>query len=302
MLWFRNIQIYRLSADHALTAESINDLLAKRPFFSCGSQDLMTQGWIAPAAHMPESMAYPYQDTVLVMLKTEEKLLPGSVIKQTADSRVQEIEARENRKVGKREIKELRERITEELLPRAFTRSRTTRALIDLANNLVLVESASAAKAEVTLSLLREALGSLPTRLIQTNTTPQTAMTVWLESSDAGLFDLGQDVELRAPGEDGPIARLVKQPLMGEEIAQHLSSGKLVTKMALSWNDRIALQLTDKMELKRVAMLEALQDDFKNADAADKAALFDSGLALFVGETRALVPDLLEALGGEQPA
>ncbi|MDR3426409.1 recombination-associated protein RdgC [Silvimonas sp.] len=300
MLWFRNIQIYRLSPDHTLTADGISASLAKRPFFGCGSQDLMTQGWIAPAAHMPEVMAYPFQDAVLVMLKTEEKLLPGSVIKQTADSRVAEIEARENRKVGKREIKELRERVTEELLPRAFTRSRTQRALIDLRNNLVLVESASAGKAEQLLSLLRESLGSLPTRLIQTNTTPQTAMTVWLESADAGVFDLGQDVELRAPGEDGPIARLVKQPLMGEEIQQHLSSGKLVSKMALSWQDRIALQLTEKMELKRVAMLDALQDDFKNADAEDRAALFDSGLALLVGELRTLVPELLEALGGEQ--
>ena len=302
MLWFRNLQIYRLAPDHALTPESISSSLEKRPFVPCGSSDMMSQGWIPPAAHEPEHYAYPWQNAVLVMLKTEDKLLPGAVIKQVTESRVSEIEARENRKVGKREIKELRERIVDELLPRAFTRARTQRAIIDLQQGLVLVESASASKAEQLLSLLRESLGSLPTRLLQTQTTPQTAMTLWLESADAGVFDLGQDVELKYPGDDGAIARLVRQPLAGDEISQHLTAGKLVTKMALSWQDRVAFQLTEKMELKRVAMMDTLQDEMKDADAADREALFNTGLTLLLGELRNLVPQLIEALGDEMPA
>lgn len=262
----------------------------------------MSQGWIAPAAHAPEQFAYPWQDAVLVMLKTEDKLLPGAVIKNAADARVAEIEARENRKVGKREAKEIRERIVDELIPRAFTRSRTQRALIDLQAGLVLVESASASKAEELLSLLRESLGSLPTRLLQTQTTPQTAMTLWLESGDAGEFDLGQDVELRVPGDDGAIARLVRQPLSGDEIQMHLSAGKLVTKIAVSWQDRVAFQLTEKLELKRVAMMDTLEEEMKDSDAADKEALFNAGLTLLLGELRQLVPTLITALGDEIPA
>ncbi|KPC49781.1 recombination-associated protein RdgC [Amantichitinum ursilacus] len=302
MLWFRNLQIYRLAPDHALTAQNISSALEKRPFVPCGSSDLMSQGWIAPAAHAPEQYAYPWQDAVLVMLKTEDKLLPGAVIKNAADARVAEIEARENRKVGKREAKEIRERIVDELIPRAFTRSRTQRALIDLQAGLVLVESASASKAEELLSLLRESLGSLPTRLLQTQTTPQTAMTLWLESGDAGDFDLGQDVELRVPADDGAIARLVRQPLSGDEIQMHLSAGKLVTKIAVSWQDRVAFQLTEKLELKRLAMMDTLEEELKDSDAADKEALFNAGLTLLLGELRQLVPTLITALGEEMPA
>ncbi|TJZ65013.1 recombination-associated protein RdgC [Chitiniphilus eburneus] len=302
MLWFRNLQLYRLAPDHALSADSIADCLAKRPWMPCGAMDLSTQGWVPPAPHAPELYAYAQQDAVLVALKTEEKILPAIVVKQEAEYRIAQIEAEEHRKVGRKEAKELRERVADELLPKAFTRSRVQRAIIDLQAGLVIVDAAAASKAEQLLSALREVLGSLPARLIDTQTTPQTAMTLWLESADAGDFDLGQDTELRAPGDDGAIARFVRQPLDSDEVKQHLGAGKLPTRLALSWEDRIAFQLTERLELKRVTMLDVLHDEIKDADAADQAAIFDGGLALTVGELRKLVPTLIEALGGETAA
>ena len=122
MLWFRNLQIYRLNPDHALSADSIASELAKRPFVPCGSMDMESCGWVPPARHAPEEFALTRQDAVLVSLKTEEKVLPAAVIKDELDVRVQHIEAEENRKVGRKEQKELKDRITDELLPRAFFR------------------------------------------------------------------------------------------------------------------------------------------------------------------------------------
>ena len=300
MLWFRNIQLYRLAVDHALAAATIDAALAKRPFMPCGPSDLQTSGWVAPAAHAPDLLAYAWQNTVLVQLRAEEKILPGAVIKRETAKRVAEIEARENRKVGRREQKEMRELIISELLPRAFTRQSDTRALVDLQNNLVLVDASSPAKAELLLSLLRESLGSLPTRILQTHTTPQTAMTLWLESADAGAFDLGQDCAMAYPGDDGAKAKLTRQPMSGDEVQQHLTAGKLVTQLALSWQDRVAFVLTEKLELKRLSMMDTLQDEIRGADAADAEALFNTGLTLMLGEARQLVPTLIDALGGEQ--
>ncbi|GHD63600.1 recombination-associated protein RdgC [Jeongeupia chitinilytica] len=302
MLWFRNLQLYRLAPDHALALDSIGDSLAKRPWVPCGSNDQMSQGWIAPARHAPDLKAYGYDDAVLVTLKTEEKLLPASVVKEETEERIARIEAEENRKVGRKEAKELRERVAEELLPKAFSRSRSQRALIDLRLGLVLVESASATKAEQLLSTLRETLGSLPTRLVNTQVTPETAMTLWLESADADEFDLGQDTELRAPGDDGAITRLARQPLDTAEVKQHLENGLLASKLALAWDDKLAFQLTDKLEIKRLTMLDVLQDELKDMDAADQGAIFDSSLALTVGTLREFVPALIRALGDELPA
>ncbi|WP_035052829.1 recombination-associated protein RdgC [Andreprevotia chitinilytica] len=302
MLWFRNLQLYRLAPDHTLTEKTIADALAKRPWMPCGTHDLNSQGWVPPTRFAPDLMTWARDEMVLVTLKTEEKILPGAVIKEEAEERIGKIEAEENRRVGRKEAKDIRERVTEELIPKAFTKSRSQRALIDLKAGLILVESASAAKAEQLLSLLRETIGSLPTRLIQTQTTPQTAMTLWLENPEATDFDLGQDAELREPGDGGAVARLTRQTLDTPEVKQHLETGKLVAKLALSWQDKMAFQLTEKLEIKRLTMLDVLQDELKNADAGDQQGLFESSFALTVGELRQFVPALIEALGSEMAA
>lgn len=301
MLWFRNIQAYRLAKGHGITASEIAEKLARKPFLPCGSHELFSQGWIAPATHAPDLFTADYQGAVLVCLKTEEKLLPAGVIRQQAEVRIQQVEATENRKVGRREAREIRERIAEELTPRAFVRARYQRALLDLEQNWVWVESGSAAKAENLLSMLRETLGSLPTRLLDTQTSPQTAMTLWLQEGAPVPLALDADCELRFPGEGGAIARLTRQPLEEEEIKQHLLAGKLATRLGLVWEDRIAFQLLENLALKRLSMLDVLQEQIEDVSAEDQAALFDASLALMVGELRAFFPALIEVLGGETP-
>ncbi len=299
MIWFRHLQIYRLAPDHGLNAEKIATDLARRPHISCGSQDLFSQGWVPPAPHMPDLYAVAQGGAVLVCLKTEEKILPSSVVKQQAEERIAQIEAEENRKIGRREAKEMREQITMELLPRAFVKTGRQRALIDLQQNLIIVESGSAAKAENLLSILRETIGSLPSRLIQTQVTPQTAMTNWLESGAPAPFALDADCELKFPGDGGAVARFSRQNLDADEVKQHLASGKLATRLGLEWQERIAFQLTEKLEIKRLTMLETLQENIKDMDAHDQAALFDASLALAIGEWREFIPALIETLGGE---
>lgn len=302
MLWFRNIQAYRLAPKHGITPDEIADKLATKPFLPCGSHDLFSEGWIAPASHAPDLMTAAYQGVVLVCLKTEEKLLPASVVRQQAEQRIEQIECSENRKVGRREAKEIRERVAEELTPRAFVRARYQRALLDLENDWVWVESGSASKAENLLAVLRETLGSLPTRLLDTQTSPQTAMTLWLEEGAPAPFALDADCELRFPGEGGAVARMTRQSLENDEVRQHLQAGKVATRLGLVWDERIAFQLLENLALKRMTMLDILQEKIEDADAEDQAALFDTMLALQVGELRAFFPALVEALGGETAA
>ena len=101
MLWFRNLQSYRLAADHGLSPDTIATALEKKPFLPCGSQDLFSQGWVPPASHMPDLYAVSSQGAVLVCLKTEEKLLPAAVVRQQADERIARIEAEEGRKLNR---------------------------------------------------------------------------------------------------------------------------------------------------------------------------------------------------------
>lgn len=74
--------------------------------------------------------------------------------------KVDEIEAQQMRKVYKKERDQLKDEIVQTLLPRAFIRRSSTFAAIAPSLGLILVDSASAKKAEDLLSTLREALGS----------------------------------------------------------------------------------------------------------------------------------------------
>lgn len=299
MIWLRNFIAYRIASDFTITAEEIESALAKRTFIAPGSQDLFSQGWIQPATHAPDLFSLSANGAVLVALRTDEKILPAAAIRLQADERIKKIEAEEIRKIGRREAKEMREAIVMELLPRALVKSGTQRAIIDLREGFVFVEAGSSAKAENLLSILRETIGSLPTRLIQTQTTPQTAMTNWLESGAPQPFALDADCELKFPGDGGAVARFTRQNLDTDEIRQHLATGKLATRLGLEWNERISFTLTEKMEFKRLQMLDVLQESIEQADAHDQAALFDASFALTLGELRALLPAVIDVLGGD---
>ncbi|WP_374352964.1 recombination-associated protein RdgC [Chitinimonas sp.] len=300
-MWFKNLLLYRLTDLSKLDFAKLDSELQKRPFAPVGQLDRLTAGWIAPARHAPDIFAYPNNGSWLISLKTEEKLLPSSVVKEMAEERIADIESKELRKIGKKEAKEIRERVAEELLPRAFSRSRVLRALVDPETGWIWVDSASAAKAELLIQFLRETLGSLPTKLPQTQLDPVTAMSTWLEHNAPGNFTLDADCVLKAPGEGGAQVTCRRHDLGSEEVQMHLKSGKLVTQLALSWDDRIAFVLTEKLEIKRLQFLDLLQDQIKDANADDAAALFDASLTLMVMEGRNLASAVIEALGGELP-
>ena len=47
-MFFKNLQLYRLSPKRPITAESLHEQLAKKPFHPCGTQDFESGGWVAP--------------------------------------------------------------------------------------------------------------------------------------------------------------------------------------------------------------------------------------------------------------
>jgi recombination associated protein RdgC len=297
MQWFRNIQIYRLPTDYRPpTGEALNQQLAQKAFKGDSNRDT-THGWIAPAPHAPDLLAYPQQGAVLIRLQTEDKLLPSSVVKQFVDDKVVDIEARDHRKVGKKERRELMEQTRQELLPRAFSRQRSTMAIVDLQHHFVMVDSANATRAEALLSALREALGNFPARLIHTTLSPTLAMTNWLEYGAPPNFTLDTQCELREAKDTGAIVRYQRQNLDSDEVKNHLNAGKIATQLAMSWGDKITFILTDKLALKRISMLDLLADTLP--DGEEKAGLFDASLTLMLGECRLLLPELLAALGNE---
>lgn len=296
-MWFRNLRLYRLPQGFDLDAAALEKALAALPLTRCGGLDMVSRGWVY--ARDEGEFVHVVDRHWLLALGVEQKLLPTTVIRQEAQDRAAKIEAEQGRKVGRKELRDLRDRVTEELLPRAFTRRRTTWCWIDPAGGWLVIDAGSDARAEEVLETLNKSLSGIALRPLQTQVSPVSAMTGWLAEDDppAG-FTIDQDLELRAAAEGQSAIRYVRHALEGEEIRAHITAGKIATKLALTWNDRISFVLTDKLQIKRLAFLDILLEQAEqDAETADEQ--FDVDFALMSGELSRLLADLVLALGGE---
>jgi len=297
-MWFKNLTVYRLPENWSLSAAELEDRLAGRPLQPCGAFDMQSRGWVH------SSVAQRYVHTTngqhLIALGVEQKLLPSSIIKQVTTERAQELEQQQGYPVGRRQLRELRERVTEELRARALTRRRVTRGWIDPKHGWFIVDAAGGARADEFVETLRDTLGSLPVQFLETERSPQASMAAWLMLGDAPLrFVLDQDLELQAVDATKATVRYVRHPLEGKEIQAHLNSGKFVTRLGLTWNDRVSLVLTDKLAIKRVQFLGISKDKEDGESELTPEEQFDIEFALMAGELAHLLHELTQALGGE---
>lgn len=141
-MWFKNLQIYRLPANWAMTAEKLAEYLAPQAFSPCTSNELLRQGWVSPRDN--GQLVHTVNRQMLLCLQTEKKLLPASVINQVAKAKAAELEEAQGFAPGRKAMKELKERVADELLPRAFGILACTFAWIDPVNGWLVVDAASA--------------------------------------------------------------------------------------------------------------------------------------------------------------
>ena len=300
-MFFKNLQIYRFTRPLEQDTDTLERNLEEFKFKPCGSQDISKLGWVFPMGKSGSMYTHLAVKQILICLKKEEKMLPAGVIKDQLNERVEAIELEQGRALKKKEKDSLKEDIMMQLLPRAFSRTSQTFAWIDPETEMLYVDASSARKAEELISLLRKTLGSLPVVPIQLKNQADVIMTDWLtEGNIPANFALEDEAELCSALEGGGIIRCKQQDLLSDEIKNHLSADKFVTKLALCWADSISFIIGEEFALKRIKFADVLQEQNEDIDKDDFAARFDADFALMTGEIKQLIPAVLEAFGGEQ--
>lgn len=294
-MWFKNLKLFRLSNTWNWTAEQIDTFLAKERFVSSGAAAPTASGWTPPREE-DARFAYTVDRQILCAFRSEKKLLPASVINQFVKQRAIELEEQQGFKPGRKQLRDLKEEVTNALIPRAFSLTRDTRVWIDPINHWLIIDTASASKAEEILSALGKAIYPFPVEPIQVTLSPAVAMTQWLTSSEAPAnFTIDQDAELRAGGDQAAAIRYVKHALDSVDIEKHIQSGKQCTRLALTWHDKVSFVLTETLDVKRVVPQDIL-DEAKQLVPTNEAEKFDGEFTLMCAELNALLAGLLEAL------
>ncbi|OAT48512.1 DNA recombination-dependent growth factor C [Proteus hauseri ATCC 700826] len=300
MLWFKNILVYRLNKEIALSMDELEQQLASLAFTPCSSQDMTRTGWVSPMGDRGDAFIHVAGKQVMLCARKEDKILPATVIKQAVQEKVEKLEGEQGRKLKKMEKATLKDEVVHTLLPRAFSKFSQTFLWLDLEKQLIIIDSGSSKRAEDNLALLRKTLGSLPVVPLNFNESVELKMTEWVRSGElpAG-FSLMDEAELKAVLEEGGVIRCKKQELVSDEIATHIEAGKFVTKLSIDWEERLQFMLCDDGSIKRIKFSETLREQNDDIDKADFAQRFDADFVLMTGELSALIERVTEVLGGE---
>ncbi|WP_372659672.1 recombination-associated protein RdgC [Hydrogenophaga sp.] len=296
---FKNVTIYRIAPGWDATLESMEAALDAARFVPCGATQDKSVGWVEPRGEAHGPLVESVAGQRILKLRIETKGVPGSVVREKAQEEADHIEATTGRKPGKKETKALREEALLTLLPQAFARQSQVWIWMDLKNGWLVTDASSQGKTDEVITALVRAFDQLSVTLLQTEVTPQTAMTQWLSATSSdewpGGFSVERECELKSGDEEKSVVKFTRHNLATDEVRQHIVEGKLPTRLALSWEGRIGFVLTEAMQLKKLSFLEGVFDG--RPDEGESG--FDTDVALTTGELTQLIPAMIEALGGE---
>ena len=293
---FKNASVYKIAPGWETQSASIEESLQSGHFVVCGPSQELSIGWIPPRGEANGPLLESVAGQWILKLMVETRALPASVLNRKTAERVAQIEAATGRKPGKKETSDIKDDLRLELLPMAFTKQSSVQVWINHEDQYILVDAASLARADEVVTLLVQTLPGLAISLVNTKVAPSTAMAEWLVTQEAPAgFSVDRECELKAPDESKAAVRYTRHRLDTDEVKQHVESGKIPTSLALTWNDRISFVLTEDLQLKKLSFLEGVFEGSNNG----KDDGFDADVAIATGELRKMLPDVLEALGGE---
>jgi recombination associated protein RdgC len=300
-MWFKNLQLYRLTTPFTLTAAQLNEQLAKAIFRPCGALDMFGYGWVSPLGHPEGELVHAGNGYFMLCAQREDKVLPATVIRDVVKIKAAAIEEEEGRPVRGKRRTELKEAVIQELLPRAFTYTTLTYAYLAPREGWLIVDTANLRKADQLTSYLRRTLGELTLTAPKVNTAPGAVMTGWLRGDDIPAdLTIDDECELQDKKEGGGSARFKRQDLTGDEVGVHLQSGKQVVRLAVTWDERLSVILGDDLSIKRLKFGDLIQEQRQDIQAEDANAEFDADFAIMTLELSRFLPRLLEWFGGEE--
>ncbi|HJD44096.1 MAG TPA: recombination-associated protein RdgC [Candidatus Paenalcaligenes intestinipullorum] len=297
-MWFKNLRIFRLNPAWKTDTAQLEDVLSQHAFQPGTSQDPSSLGWVPPQEN--GALVHELNGQLLLSVRFEKKLLPSTVVNQVTRAKAKDLEAEQGYKVGRKQMRELKEDVITELLPKAFSIQRDTSIWIDPINHWLVIDAAAAATADEIMGLIAKTLDPFPVLPLYTEQSPAAAMTAWLVADEAPVnFTIDQDTELRSTSESRAVVRYVRHSVDIEEVRKHIEQGKQCTRLALTWADKLSFVLTDGLEVKRLAPLDILTEQADTALVNEEES-FNSDFAIMSAELNQMLNDLVAALGGEK--
>lgn len=292
---FKSALIYQFTDDHcAPSQEQLEAALAEHECVPLMMHETTRSGFTRVHA---DKFTFQLDGFTLFAVMTRSKDIPSSTLAAEFRKRRAAIEEQSGRWMSTKEKAVLREDIITDLLPRAFVTEKITQAYIDHANNMIVIDTSSASRAEDVTCLLRKAIGTLPIRSWFPDCDPRYVLTDWLKKKK--LPDgFGQGYAVHLDSRDSGEAKLKDISLDSEEVQTHLNNDRMVSKIALKF-DEVEFNLSDWMQITGIKPTDTYKTRLEGEDHDERLA---SELTLFSAWLLKLKAAIDAAMGDEVAA
>ncbi len=183
----------------------------------------------------------------VMAVQFNERILPGKVRDEKLQAEVTRLEAREGRKVGKKEYAQLRQQVEFELLPKAFIRRTVVPVLFykhALGTQIMLVCTSSQKRADDAVGVLRGVFGDdlMPWK-IETESSVSGVLTTLASNGNAdpdeeALLHFSPLDSAVIKGANKQTIRIKDKPVESQDVQDLLAGeGQVVHELALAWCD-----------------------------------------------------------------
>lgn len=251
--------------------------LSAAAFQPCSTFQSQSQGFVPPAGHL-KTYVHEVMGSILIAFKIEERLLPEKIVRERLAEKVAEFEEKTLRSPGRIERQNMKEALVHEMLPQAFTHSKTIHALLNFPYFYV---NGSAKETDTLLTALRKALETLPVRCVDLNQSVSAVMTLWAQGQQPlpdGLVIM--DKAKIKSYEGSKTLTVSNSDELCADIEPHLCDMQ-VAALSLDLNDGVRFTLNDEMHLNSLKFIGDGVDEA--AKHEDQAARFDAEVVIMSG-------------------
>lgn len=291
-MWFKQAQIFQLSSPFKYDSAEINNRLESFAFKPCMPSMPSSMGWVSPLDEEDGPLTRGINGCYMITLQLEDKILPATVVAQELKEKIKQIELNEGRKVRQKEKMTYKDELTQTLLTKAFTKINTLSGYIDTRNNWLVLNTNSASKTDLFISMFQKAFGECVSYLETIK--PSALFTHWLKSKDyPAIFSIGGTCVLQDPEQQNRLVKCQHQDLFASGIQTLLHDGFDVMQLEMCWQDRINFILADDFSLRSVTLAD---DDLIDVTESyeTKQEKFDADFVLMSESLTGMIADLLE--------
>lgn len=286
---FKNATIY--SIGEPAEAPALEEALGREQFAPCGATSLMSVGWSPARGEANGALVESVGGQLVALFTIETRAVPADAVKSEAEKRAKAIEAFTGRRPGKKEMRDMRDDVLLELLPRAFPQRDGVPVWIDREHHRLVIGTTVASKVDEVVNALMRANAFKSVAPLATHASPASTMAsaICAGALPEGL-DFGRECSLQGSGDEPPVVQFKRCDILSEDIVKRVQAGQLPTAMRIA-SDWCQVTLTDKFTLKKIEYPDAGEPE-EDADRFDATVVVETGM---LGKT---VDALVSALGG----